>query len=153
MMPKAISRRTARNAAAATLAGALACFGDAALGQSTSTTSGTLIVTGTVQIVSGISPSKVSGTVSVRLLAGSVGDINQRYITAPVTLTWNGNSGSGTVTLPYNWTYDDGTFLGSITISFEVSASLPSEPSAETDATISIPSSGSQTTQILPTSI
>jgi hypothetical protein len=148
-MAKTTSRRLARNAAAATLAGALACLGSSASGQSS--TNGTIIVTGTVTIVSGISPSTISGIVSVFLDAGQAGDVHSLELSAPVTLTWNGSSGSGTATLPYNWTYD-GT-LGSMRVNFEVSATLASSPFARTSANLSIPSSGGQTMVTLPASI
>jgi hypothetical protein len=133
------------------VAAALACLGGSVSAQSISTT-GTIIVTGQVKIVSGISPSAVSGEVIVVMEAGKAGDDNQYIITAPVTLTWMGDSGTGTVTLPYSWTYESGN-IDSIQINFSVSANLASAPYARTSVIIQIPASGSQTTEMLPTSL
>jgi hypothetical protein len=147
-----ISRRTARTAGALTVAAALACLGGSVSAQSIST-NGTIIVTGQVKIVSGISPSAVSGEVLVVLEAGQAGDVNQYIITAPVTLTWSGNNGSGTVTLPYSWTYESGGNIDRIGIYFIVSANLATYPYAENGAGIAIPASGNTTTLILPASM
>jgi hypothetical protein len=146
-----MSRRLAQNAAALTLAAALAFLGNAAAAQ-TASTNGTIIVTGTVNLVSGISQSAVSARVIVVMEAGVAGATNQYIISAPVTLTWTGNSGSGTVTLPYSWTYEsDNTDY--MRINFYVSANLASEPYAENGVTVAVPNSGSTTTEVLPASM
>ena len=131
---------------------ALACWvGHAAMASSISR-SGKIVLTGTVKIVSNI-PERVPlvGQAVVVMGAGTTGDINQYIIRTPVTLQRTGDTATGTVTLPYSWTYESGN--DSMQINFSVSANLPGNPLARTAAIIAIPANGSVTTLTLPTSI
>ena len=139
--------------AAMILASAFACWvGHAAMASSISR-SGKIVLTGTVKIVSNIPQSvPLVGQAVVMMGAGTTGDVNQHVIRAPVALQRTGDTATGTVTLPYNWTYESGV-NDSMQINFSVSVNLPSNPLARTAAIIAIPANGSVTTLTLPTSI